>query len=289
MKGILRTRRRKITAAILALLIAALGAAYFTLMPGSEPTSDAFQWDEITDEELSAELQTMRSGVEDNRDAVNEAIRAVNEVHQVLDGQAEQVAALLQTQQSVSPAVLEVQMNQLAETVQELSLILGQTRRQTQEITELAGAVSTLQRRLQITEAELEASNSHVAALEDEINRTREMAKGNQLLLADPTIFAKPELEIDWENIGTPEALGLCRNSQLWDHQPPSTPGMTFNMDMSRQFATYYRNEMDEGRLTEAQARSLLAQCQAEVGFEIGPNTVPTPTQTPTPTATPTP
>lgn len=280
MKRLLKSGKGRATIVALALLIAGVVAAY--ALVGGDNQGESFEWDKRTPEELSAEMDTLRDGVTENRDATNEAIRAVNEVHRILDGQAEQVGALLMEQHSVNPAALEVQVEQLAGTVEELALILGQTRRQTQEITELAGAVSTLQRRLQIAEAELEASNSHTKALEEEIRHTREMARGNQLLLADPTIFAKPELEIDWENIGPPEALGLCRNSQLWDHQPPSTPGMVFNTDMSRQFAAYYRNEMEEGRLSEAQAQALLRECQEEVGFEINEQaTTPGPTPTP--------
>ena len=283
MKALLKTRKAKV---ILVLVVAlAAGAIATVLLTGNGAPDDIeFEWEERSPAELSAEMETLRGGVMENREATNEAIRAVNETHLALDGIAEQVGALLQDETTVNPAILEIQVQQLAETVEELSLILGQTRRQTTEITELAGTTSTMQRRMQMMEAELEATNAHATAMLDEIRHTREMAKANQLLLADPTIFAKPELEIDWENIGSAEALGLCRNSQLWEHQPPSTPGMTFNMDMSRQFAAYYRNEMNEGRLTEAQARALLQECREDVGLTENGQTGGTETPTPSPT-----
>lgn len=272
MRRLLKSRIAKVMLAVITLGVIA-GAGWLMLTGDDGASNEEFDWDERSPTEVSAEVEVLREGVMENREATNEAIRAVNETHLALDAIAEQVGALLQAETTVNPAILELQVQQLAETVQELSLILGQTRRQTTEITELAAATSTIQRRIQVMEAELEATNAHASAMLDEIRHTREMAKANQLLLADPTIFAKPELEIDWENIGAPEALGLCRNSQLWDHQPPSTPGMTFNMDMSRQFAAYYRNEMNEGRLTEAQARSLLRACQEDVGLQETGNT----------------
>ena len=274
MKKVARAvRTKKGIAIVIGVALLVGGLAFLLLnMGGEDPTelsdggTEPIVGEERSLAQLSAEMDLLRQGVQDNRKGTNAATDAVNEIHLVLDGQAEQVAAMLQRQQTVNPAVLEVQLEQLAETVREMSLILGQTRRQTQEITEIGGAVSTLQRRMQAVTAEAETINEHISALEDRIIQTQRIAEQNAALLADPTIFVKPELTIDWDMIGTPEALGLCRNSQLWAHRPPSVPGQEFSLDMSTQIAMYYRNEMNEGRLTENQARDLLAACREDIG-----------------------
>ena len=247
------------------LLVAAIMWASGTDNDSGAETGTASAGDVKTTEQLSAEVAILREGVVDNRQGANDAIAALNELNLLMDGQAEQLAAILDRQQSVNPAVLEVQIEQLAQTVNEISLVLGQTRRQTQEITEIGGAVSTLQRRLEAAQAQTDNLTQHVEGLEDRILHNQQVSEANAQLLSDPTILQKPELEIDWDKIGTPEALGLCRNSQLWENQPPSMPGQTFDLDMSTQMAMYYRNEMNEGRLTEARAREMLDECRASL------------------------
>ena len=274
MKRLLRAfRRKRVWMPTVAALIVAGGLAWvLSSGDGDHQAGTATQGDgggqevkERSASELSAEMEILRKGVEDNRRGTNDATTAINEIHLLMDGQAEQVAALLQDQQSVNPAVLEVQLERLAQTVEEMSLILGQTRRQTQEITEIGGAVASLQRRLQTVAAEVEAEREYRKGLEEQIIHNQVVSRQNAELLADPSIFVKPELAINWDEIGTPEALGLCRNSQIWAHQPPSVPGQAFDLDMTTQIAMYYRNEMNEGRLTEAQAKALLADCRADI------------------------
>lgn len=267
-----RTRTRTIITAVVGVLVAAGVAAFIVTGTGGDQAGsgdwDTHGADQRADQpgnHSDAAMADAMRYIDENRDSVNSAVRAINEMNKALESQADQVALLMEAQPTVNTAVLEVSVRELERTMEEMVLIVGQTRSQSKEITETATGLAQLQRRIATMEADQDLVTLQLERLSQNQTAIAKLAEGNSELLANPDLFAKPIPELDLSALTTAQALGLCRNSQMLALQPPSVPGAMFAQDNSLIWAAYYENEKVEGRLDEARLKKLLGDCQEDL------------------------